>query len=121
MIAAIKYNVCLNRNGYEDKEGRRQVVVELYQRGTRRVLNTFIHVRAADFACGRVQPSHPDHDLMNRRVRRIVRSLMELEDEYRREVLKILRNLSFKVGFVSEGLLELSRQIALFDSYYSRL
>lgn len=81
MIAAIKYNVCLNRNGYEDKEGRRQVVVELYQRGTRRVLNTFIHVRAADFACGRVQPSHPDHDLMNRRVRRIVRSLMELEDE----------------------------------------
>jgi len=46
--------------------------------------------------------------------------LMELEDEYRREVLKILRSLSFKVGFVSEGLLKLSGQIALFDSYYSR-
>lgn len=46
--------------------------------------------------------------------------LMELEDEYRREVLKILRSLSFKVGFVSEGLLRLSGQIALFDSYYSR-
>ncbi len=46
--------------------------------------------------------------------------LMELEDEYRREVLKILRSLSFKVGFVSQGLLELSAKIALFDSYYSR-
>ncbi len=46
--------------------------------------------------------------------------LMELEDEYRQEVLKILRSLSFKVGFVSEGLLKLSGQISLFDSYYSR-
>ena len=46
--------------------------------------------------------------------------LMELEDEYRREVLKILRSLSFKVGFVSDGLIHLSGQIALFDSYYSR-
>lgn len=46
--------------------------------------------------------------------------LMELQDEYRQEVLKILRSISFKVGFVSDGLLKLSSQIALFDSYYSR-
>lgn len=47
--------------------------------------------------------------------------LMELEEEYRREIFKILRNLTFKVGFVSEGLVRLSQQIALFDSYYSRV
>ena len=47
--------------------------------------------------------------------------LMELEEEYRREIFRILRNLTFKVGFVSEGLVRLSQQIALFDSYYSRV
>lgn len=81
MIAAINYNVCLSRNGYADRLGRRQVVVELYQQGRRRVINTHVHVPAADFAHGRIQPSHPDHDLLNRRIRRIVRQLMELEDE----------------------------------------
>ena len=30
---------------------------------------------------GRIQQSHPDHDLLNRKIRRIVRGLMELEDE----------------------------------------
>ena len=81
MIAAINYNVCLSRNGYEDRMGRRQVVVDLYQQGCRRVVNTGVKVEGRHFACGRIQPSHPDHDLLNRRVRRIVRRLMEIEDE----------------------------------------
>ncbi|MBQ9362577.1 MAG: site-specific integrase [Bacteroidaceae bacterium] len=81
MIAAVDYNVCLNRNGYVNKNGTRQVVIEIYQCGSRRTLNTHIHVAAQDFAYGRIQPSHPDYDLLNRRIRRIVRRLMELEDE----------------------------------------
>ena len=81
MIAAIDYNVCLNRNGYVNRFGERQVVVEIYQQGQRRVINTHIHVRQEDFSMGRVQQSHPDHDLLNRKIRRIVRGLMELEDE----------------------------------------
>ena len=81
MIETIDYNVCLSRNGYVNKKGLRQVVVELYQQGTRRVINTHIHIAESDFHHGRIQPSHPDHDLLNRRVRRIVRRLMELEDE----------------------------------------
>ena len=81
MIAAIDYNVCLNRNGYVNRFGERQVVVEIYQQGQRRVINTHIHVRQEDFSMGRVQWSHPDHDLLNRKIRRIVRGLMELEDE----------------------------------------
>lgn len=81
LISAIDYNVCLNRNGYTDSKGCRQVVVELYQRGCRRIVNTHIHVRATDFHFGRIQTTHPDHDLLNRKIRRIVRRLMELEDE----------------------------------------
>lgn len=81
MIASINYNVCLNRSGYVGRRGTRQVVVELYQQGCRRVINTHVHVAAADFACGLVQPSNPDYDLLNRKIRRIVRHLMELEDE----------------------------------------
>lgn len=81
MIANIKINVCLNRNGYVGRHGTRQVVVELYQQGCRRIINTGIHVAAAHFAMGLIQPSHPDHDLLNRHLRRIVRHLMELEDE----------------------------------------
>ncbi|MBQ8486907.1 MAG: site-specific integrase [Prevotella sp.] len=81
MIATINFHVCLNRNGYTNNCGTRQVVVELYQQGQRRTINTHVHVATADFAHGRVQPSNPDHDLLNRRIRRIVRRLMELEDE----------------------------------------
>ena len=81
MITAIEYNVCLNRNGYVNRNGQRQVVIELYQQGNRRIVNTHIHIQAGDFARGRIQPTHPDHDLLNRRIRRMVRQLMELEDE----------------------------------------
>jgi hypothetical protein len=56
MIAAIDYNVCLNRNGYVNRFGERQVVVEIYQQGQRRVINTHIHVRQEDFSMGRIQP-----------------------------------------------------------------
>lgn len=81
MLSAINYNICLNRNGYTNRRGTRQVIIELYQQGTRRVINTNIHVAAADFANGRIQPTNPDYDLLNRRIRRIQRQLMELEDE----------------------------------------
>ena len=81
MIASINYNVCMNRSGYVGRKGTRQVVIELYQQGCRRVINTHVHVAATDFAYGLVQPSNPDYDLLNRKIRRIVRHLMELEDE----------------------------------------
>ena len=81
MLLSIDYNICLNRNGYVNRQGTRQVVVEIYQNGRRTIVNTHVRVAAADFACGRIQPTNPDHDLLNRRLRRIVRHLMELEDE----------------------------------------
>lgn len=81
MLTSIQYNIRLSRNGYVDRHGQRLVVVELYQPGQRRTLNTRIHVSPADFHGGRIQPSHPDHDLLNRQLRRIIRRLMELEDE----------------------------------------
>ncbi len=81
MLKAISYNICLNRNGYVNRYGERQVVIEVYQPGCRRVLNTNLHVQAADFANGRIQQSHPDYDLLNRQLMRIRRRLMELEDE----------------------------------------
>ena len=81
MLKAISYNICLNRNGYVNRHGERQVVIEVYQPGCRRILNTNLHVQSADFANGRIQPSHPDYDLLNRQLMRIRRRLMELEDE----------------------------------------
>lgn len=59
----------------------RQVVIEVYQRGDRRTVDTHVRVLPSDFSNGRVQPSCPDHDLLNRRIRRIMRRLMEVEDE----------------------------------------
>ena len=81
MIQAIGYNICLCRNGYTRRDGTRLVVIELYQQGRRRTVSTHLHIAPGDFACGRIQPTNPDHDLLNRRLRRIVRQLMELEDE----------------------------------------
>ena len=81
MLTAITYNICLNRNGYVNRQGLRQVVIELYQPGRRCSLNTRLHVLPQDFHLGRIQPSDPNHDLLNRQLRRIVRRLMELEDE----------------------------------------
>lgn len=81
MLTAIHYNITLSRNGYTNRQRQRQVVVELYQDGQRRTINTHIHVRPQDFAGGCIQASCNDHDLLNRRLRRIVRRLMELEDE----------------------------------------
>jgi len=81
MLKAISYNICLNRNGYINRHGERQIVIELYQPGCRCTLNTNLHIAAADFANGRIQPSNPDYDLLNRQLMRIRRRLMELEDE----------------------------------------
>ena len=81
MLTAINYNITLSRNGYSNRQGLRQLVIELRQDGQRRTLNTHLHVSPDDFHAGRVQPTNPDHDLLNRRLRRTLRRLMELEDE----------------------------------------
>ena len=81
MLTAINYNITLCRNGYSNRQGLRQLVIELRQDGQRRTLNTHLHVSPNDFNAGRVQPTNPDHDLLNRRLRRTLRRLMELEDE----------------------------------------
>ncbi len=81
MIAAIDYHIRLSRNGYVSQAGTRQIVIELYQQGIRRVVNTRLGIEPEHFAYGRVQPSCPEYDLLNRRIRRTLRHLMELEDE----------------------------------------
>lgn len=81
MTAAIDYRVCLNRNGYVNKDGLREVVIEIRQGQRRNTFNTHVKAAPQDFARGRVLPSHPNHDLLNKRIRRIVRRMMELEDE----------------------------------------
>ena len=81
MIAAIDYHVSLSRNGYTNRRGMRQVVINIYQQGARRTVSTHVHVRPTDFVNGYIQPACADYDLLNRRIRRILRRLMELEDE----------------------------------------
>lgn len=83
MLAAINFNITLSRNGYVNRKGERQIVIELYQSGTgeRRVLNTHLHVKNEDFSDGMVQPSCDNYDIYNRMLRRITRKLLELEDE----------------------------------------
>lgn len=82
MLAAVSYRACLSRNGYVNREGLREVVVDIYQLGgARATVGTAIRVRECDFSLGKVQPSDPDYDLHNRRLRRLIRRLMEHEDE----------------------------------------
>lgn len=81
MLTAINYNITLSRNGYSNRLGLRQVVIELRQYRQRRTLNTHLHVSPQDFHAGRVQPTSPNFDLLNRGLRRTLRRLMELEDE----------------------------------------
>lgn len=82
MLAAISYRACLSRNGYVNREGLREVVIDVYQLGGQRVtLGTAVRVKEQDFRLGKVQPSNPDYDLLNRKIRRLIRRLMEHEDE----------------------------------------
>ena len=82
MLAAISYRACLSRNGYVNREGYREVVIDIYQLGgLRATVGTAIRVKAEDFRLGKVQPSEPDYDLKNRKLRRLIRRLMEHEDD----------------------------------------
>lgn len=83
MLTTITYRATLNRNGRTTRDGLRTVVISIYQLGSRRraTISTGIRVLPADFANGRVQPSDPNHDLYNRKLRRRIRLLMELEDQ----------------------------------------
>lgn len=82
MLASIRYRACLSRNGYVSKEGTREVVIDIYQfGGLRATVRTALKVRQEDFANGKVQPSEPNYDLYNRSIRRLIRRLMEHEDE----------------------------------------
>ena len=82
MLASIRYRACLARNGYVSKSGTREIVVDIYQFGGQRAtVRTAIRVRAEDFAQGKVQASNPDYDLHNRSIHRLIRRLMEHEDE----------------------------------------
>lgn len=55
MIAKIDYNITLNRNGYVNRKGTREVVIELYQLGSRATINTHIRVTTPELKCGRFQ------------------------------------------------------------------
>lgn len=83
MLTTITYRATLNRNGRTTADGLRTVVISIYQLGTRHraTVSTGIRVRPSDFANGCVQPSDPNHDLYNRKLRRRMRLLMELEDQ----------------------------------------
>lgn len=82
MIAAIRYRACLSRNGYVNKEGTREIVIDIYQIGGMRAnVRTAIKVRPEDFAYGKVQSTDPNYDLYNRSLHRLIRRLMEHEDE----------------------------------------
>lgn len=83
MFSTLIFRPVLNRNGYVSKDGLRTIVISIYMTGTgeRATVNTHIRVRPADFARGKVQDSDPNHDILNRKVTRRVRKLMEYEDE----------------------------------------
>ena len=83
MLTTNTFRPTLNRNGHRTKDGNRIITITIYQLGTRQraTLSTHIQVPASDFHNGKVQPTNPDHDIYNRRIRRIIRSLMEYDDE----------------------------------------
>ena len=65
-----------------NREGLREVVIDVYQLGGQRVtVGTAVRVKEQDFRLGKVQSSNPDYDLLNRKIRRLIRRLMEHEDE----------------------------------------
>lgn len=83
MISTLIFKPMLNRNGYTTRDGYRTIVISIYMTGTRErvVVNTRIKVRPSDFRYGKVQPTDPNHDILNRKVKRRIRKLMEYEDE----------------------------------------
>lgn len=82
MLASIRYRACLSRNGYVNKEGTREIVIDIYQfGGLRATVRTALKVKPEDFVNGKVQTTDPNFDIYNRSLRRLIRCLMEHEDE----------------------------------------
>lgn len=83
MISTITYKATLNRNGYATGNGLRHIVITIYSPLTKErvTVNTHIRIRAEDWRYGKVQPTDENYDLLNRKIARIIRRLMEYEDE----------------------------------------
>lgn len=81
MIAKIDYNITLNRNGYVNRKGTREVVIELYQLGTRAIINTHIRVTTPELMFGRFQECCPLRVEYTRILDEMVQELTRLEME----------------------------------------
>lgn len=64
-------------------DGKKGVVIEIYKPATKErvTVNTGIRVRSLDFKYGAVQPTDEMYDIYNKRIRHLLRKLMECEDE----------------------------------------
>lgn len=81
MIAKIDYNITLNRNGYVNRKGTREVVIELYQLGSRATINTHIRVTTPELQYGRFQECCPLRVEYTRIIDEIVKELTRIEME----------------------------------------
>lgn len=81
MIAKIDYNITLNRNGYVNRKGTREVVIELYQLGSRAIINTHIRVTTPELKYGRFQECCPLRVEYTRILNEMVKELTRLEME----------------------------------------
>lgn len=81
MIAKIDYNITLNRNGYVNRKGTREVVIELYQLGTRAIINTHIRVTTPELRYGRFQECCPLRVEYTRILDEMIQELTRLETE----------------------------------------
>ena len=81
MIAKIDYNITLNRNGYVNRRGTREVVIELYQFGTRAIINTHIKVTTQELKYGRFQDCCPLRVEYTRIVDKMIQELTRIEME----------------------------------------
>lgn len=81
MIAKIDYNITLNRNGYVNRKGTREVVIELYQLGSRATINTHIKVTTPELKFGRFQECCPMRVEYTKILDEMVQELTRLEME----------------------------------------
>lgn len=81
MIAKIDYNITLNRNGYVNRKGTREVVIELYQLGSRATINTHIRVTTQELKYGRFQECCPLRVEYTRIIDEMVKELTHIEME----------------------------------------
>ena len=77
----IKIKVTLNRNGHLTKKGERTIVISIYKRPDRVVINTGIRVKEEDFKDGEVLPSCPYYQSYNNILINAVKKLLQIYDE----------------------------------------